>query len=65
MENLGIICPVEEATSWCTAMEVVSKESGAVRICVDLKPLNESVVREIHPMPKVDTTLAVQQVGCQ
>ena len=29
-----------------------------VRICVDFKPLNESVMREIHPLPSVDSTLA-------
>lgn len=28
-------------------------------ICVDLKPLNESVLHEVHPLPKVDTTLAL------
>ena len=58
METLGVISPVQEPTPWCTAMVVVPKDSGAVRICVDLKPLNESVLREVHPMPKVDTTLA-------
>jgi len=35
------------------------KKSGAIRICVDLKKLNESVLREVHPMPKVDETLAL------
>lgn len=39
-------------------MVIVPKKSGAVRICVDLKPLNESVLREVHPIPKVDETLA-------
>ena len=34
------------------------KSSGSIRICVDLKPLNESVMRKIHPLPKVDITLA-------
>ena len=58
MENLGVISPIQEPTPWCAAMVVVPKDSGAVRICVDLKPLNESVLREVHPMPKVDTTLA-------
>ena len=28
-----------------------------VRICVDLKPLNESVLREVHPIPTVDDIL--------
>jgi len=39
-------------------MVVVPKDSGAVRICMDLKSLNESILREVHSMPKVDTTLA-------
>lgn len=43
-------------------MVVVPKKSGAVRICVDLKALNENVLRETHPTPKVDNTLA-QQTG--
>lgn len=32
-----------------------TKEIG----CVDLKPLNQSVLREPHPIPKVDDTLAL------
>ena len=59
MESLGVISPVEEPTPWCAAMVVVPKDSGAVRICVDLKRLNESVLREVHLMLKVDTTLAL------
>ena len=58
MEKLGVISPVDEPTQWCAAMVVVPKPSGSVRLCVDLKPLNESVMREIHPLPKVDITLA-------
>ena len=37
---------------------VVPKKNGHVRICVDLKPLNENVLREVHPLPKVDEMLA-------
>lgn len=58
MERLGVISPVTEPTPWCAGMVVVPKQSGKVRICVDLKPLNESVLREVHPLPAVDTTLA-------
>jgi len=39
-------------------MVVVPKPNGTVRICVDLKPLNENVLREVYPMPKVGVTLA-------
>ena len=59
MESFQVISPVKEPTPWCAAMVVVPKDSGAVRICVDLKPLNESVLQKVHPMAKVDTTLAL------
>ena len=63
MEDLGVISCVEEPTQWCAAMVVVPKPSGSIRICVDLKPLNESVMREIHPLPKVDITLVLAQLS--
>ena len=37
---------------------MVPKNDGSVRICVDLKPLNASILREVHPMSTVDETLA-------
>ena len=52
MEKAGVIPKVTEPTEWCAGMVVVPKK---VRICVDLKPLNQSVFREV---PKVDDTLA-------
>ena len=58
MEKAGVISKVSEPTPWCAGMVVVPKKSGTVRICVDLKPLNQSVLREVHPLPKVDETLA-------
>ncbi len=39
-------------------MVVVPKKSGAIIIYVDLKPLNECVLREVYPIPTVDDTLA-------
>ena len=38
------------------------EKTGDVRICVDMKLLNENVLREIYPIPKEDDTLA-QLVG--
>ena len=46
-------------TPWCAGKVVFPKRSRAVRICVDLKPLNKSVLRELHPIPKVDDTLVL------
>ena len=58
MEAAGVISKVSQPTPWCAGMVVVPKKNGKVRICVDLKPLNKSVLREVHPLPKVDETLA-------
>ena len=58
MEQMGVISKVDQPTQWCAGMVVVPKKEGAIRICVDLKPLNENVLREVHPLPKVDDTLA-------
>ena len=37
---------------------VPKKDKNTVHICVDLKQLNENVLRENFPLPKVDETLA-------
>ena len=58
MESLGVISRVNQPTDWCAGMVVVPKKSGDVRICVDFRPLNEGVLREVHPLPTVDETLA-------
>ena len=58
MQSLGVITKVDHPTPWCAGMVVVPKKSGEVHICVDLKPLNSNVLREVHPLPAVDETLA-------
>ena len=58
MERLKVISRVTEPTPWCAGMVVVPKRSGGVRISVDLKPLNDGVLREIYPIPSVDDSLA-------
>ena len=50
MEKL-VISRVDEPTLWCTGMVVVLKNNRSVCICVDLKALNTSIMREIHPIP--------------
>ena len=57
-EELESISKVSKPTQWCAGMVIVPKKSGDVRICVDLTALNDSVLREVHPIPKVDETLA-------
>ena len=58
MESAGVISKVDQPTPWCAGMVVVPKKNGSIRICVDLKPFNTSVLCEVHPLPSVDDTLA-------
>ena len=58
METMGVISRVDTPTPWCAGMVIAPKKSGSVRICVNLKPLNQSVLREVPPLPRVDETLA-------
>ncbi|UYV79867.1 K02A2.6-like [Cordylochernes scorpioides] len=54
----GVIEKVEGSSEWCTPMVLVAKPSGKLRICVDLSILNQNILREIHPIPVVEHTLA-------
>ena len=58
MESMGVISKVDKPTPWCAGMVAVPKKSGGVRICVDMKPLNLGILREVHPLPMVDEVLA-------
>lgn len=58
MVSIGVISQVDQPTPWCAGIVVAPKRNGDIRICVDLKALNESVLREVYPIPKVDETLA-------
>ena len=58
LESLGIISKVDTPTSWCAGIIVAPKKDKTIRMCVDLKPLIQSVLRETHPLSKVDDTLA-------
>ncbi len=61
MQKLGVISKVSEPTPWCARIAIFTKPSGKLRVCVDLKLLNENVMREVHPLPKVDSTLSQGQ----
>lgn len=37
---------------------VANKANGSIRLCVDLRRVNQAVIRERHPMPIIDDVLA-------
>ena len=63
VQCLGVISKVDQPTPWCPGMVVMPKKSGEVHICIDLKQLNSNVLREVHPLPAVDETLAQSTVA--
>lgn len=55
---LDIIEEVKESSAWVSALVPVVKNDGSIRLCVDLRRLNESIQRERHPLPVLEETLA-------
>ncbi|RXN09757.1 hypothetical protein ROHU_010964 [Labeo rohita] len=58
MEVSGVIEKVTQATDWCAPMVPVINPIEQVRICVDLKKLNENIKRERFMLPTTDEILA-------
>ena len=54
MSNMGVISKITEPTDWCAPMVPVPKPNGKLRLCVDLKKLNQSVKRELYILPTVE-----------
>lgn len=42
----GILAPVEEPTPWVSSKAVATKKSGALRVCIDPRPLNRALKGE-------------------
>ena len=58
MEAQGIITPVTEPSAWVSALLVVAKPDGKIRICIDPKPLNKALKRAHFCMPTIDDVLS-------
>ena len=56
--DLDIIEPITETpTSWVSPMVVVPKTNGDIRICIDMRRVNEAVIRERFPIPTIDEVM--------
>ena len=53
----GILAPVKEPTPWVSSLAVATKKSGALRVCIDPRPLNEALKRETYQIPILDEIL--------
>ena len=54
METNDIITRVTAPTEWCSPIVVALKSNGKIRVCMDYKKLNKSVMREQFIMPTID-----------
>lgn len=50
----GVIEKVDEPSQWVSPMVVVLKDSGEIRLCLDMRRVNEAVKRETHPLPTLE-----------
>ena len=50
----GVLAPVNEPTEWVSAMVVVKKANGSVRLCIDPKPLNKALKRNHYHLRTID-----------
>lgn len=57
LEKMDVIEKVNGPTRWVSPLVVVPKPDGDVRICVDMRRVNEAIIRERHPIPTIDEVL--------
>ena len=53
----AIIAKMDEPSDWTSAMVVVHKANGDLRICIDPRELNRALVKSTHPVPTVNKLL--------
>lgn len=64
MIDAKVIVPVDEPTEWVAPMVVVPKPGqDSVRICTDYTAPNKYILREIHFMSTVESSLATIEKG--
>ena len=54
MVEQDVLAPVTTSTPWISAMVVVPKKNGKLRICLDPKHLHAAVQREHYPLPTIE-----------
>ena len=58
LERMRVIQKVSEPTEWVNSLVVVEKPNKDVRLCLDPRDLNKSILREHYPMKTVEEVAA-------
>ena len=56
LEELDVIEKVNGPTRWVKPLVAIEKPNGDIRICLDMRQANRAILREKHPVPKVEET---------
>ena len=51
----GVIRP--SISSWASHVVMVKKKDGSMRFCVDFRKVNDTTIKDSHPLPRIDDTL--------
>ena len=57
LSHIGVIQRVDSPTDWISAIVVITKRNGTIRLCIDPKPLNQTLHRNHYPSPTIDGVL--------
>lgn len=57
LTDISVLIPVDEPTDWVSNLVVATKESGDLRLRLDLQQLNKALKRERYPLPVIDDIL--------
>ena len=57
LQDLDIIEDVDGPTPWVSPLVAVPKSNGDIRVCVDVRRVNEAILLERHPIPTLEETL--------
>ena len=57
LSNIGVIQRVDTPTEWISAIVVTTKKNGKVGLCIDPKPLNQTLHRNHYLLPTIDDVL--------
>ena len=57
----GVIELATGPTEWCSPLHAMVKKDKSLRVCVDMRKVNEAILRTRHPIPTLDD--AIEQIA--